>query len=150
MVSKEGHGRAKYNLGCRCDHCKRAESEYQKGRRREFAESVGDTSQMQPPDLSLITSRVTCINEAGPRANIAAAVESAVSVEIEALGTHPRPGLVATALALARILDNPKAVSTQPSAAATLAKLLDTLHKSGVGGKPKLATVRRMTSSERT
>jgi hypothetical protein len=44
-------------------------------------------------------------------------VESAVSLEIEELGAHQRPGLAAGASAMARILDNPKAVSSQPPAA---------------------------------
>jgi hypothetical protein len=73
------------------------------------------------------------------------AVEAAVQAEIEGLGSA-RTGLKATAIALARILDNPKAVSTQPAAAAKLADILETLRKNADGRKSKLATVRSMTS----
>jgi hypothetical protein len=72
-----------------------------------------------------------------------------VAEEIDGLGAHDRPGLAAACLALAAILDNPKAVSTQPTAAAKLFHLLGQLHKSTVN-RPKLASVRRMTRPERT
>lgn len=73
-------------------------------------------------------------------------VESAVSVEVEGLGADPQPGLVAAALALARILDNPKAVSTQPAAAKVLVALLEKLRSVATRGhRGSLAVVRTMT-----
>jgi hypothetical protein len=72
-------------------------------------------------------------------------VVEAVSLEIDGLGANLRPGLAAAALALARILDNPRAVSTQPAAAAQLVNILGQLRKSASGAKPKLAAVRQMT-----
>jgi hypothetical protein len=60
-----------------------------------------------------------------------------------------RPGLRAAALALAAVLDNPKATSTKPAAAAALVNMLDTLRKSTRGTRPKLASVRAMTSEKR-
>ena len=78
-------------------------------------------------------------------------VSERVSLEIswvEALDTT-RPGLVAAALALAGVLDNPKAVSSQPPAAGQLVNILNQLRKSAAGGKPKLASVRQMSRSER-
>jgi hypothetical protein len=54
--------------------------------------------------------------------------------------------LAATALALARILDNPKAISTQPAAAAKLAALLEKLRSaSALSGRGKLAVIKSMT-----
>ena len=42
-----------------------------------------------------------------------------------------RPGLAQAALALARLLDNPRAISQQAAAAKVLATLLDKLHQAG-------------------
>lgn len=44
-------------------------------------------------------------------------VESGVEAEIGGLASEARPGLAQAALALARIMDNPKAVNQQPAAA---------------------------------
>jgi hypothetical protein len=56
-----------------------------------------------------------------------------------------RPGLAQVALALARILDNPKAVSSQPAAAKVLAALLEKLRSEFARGRRgKLALVRQM------
>ena len=50
------------------------------------------------------------------------------------------------ALALARILDNPKAVGSQPAAAKVLAALLDKLRSASACGRPgHLTAVRTMT-----
>ncbi|MDT7723310.1 MAG: hypothetical protein QOE94_4321 [Mycobacterium sp.] len=66
--------------------------------------------------------------------------------EIQALGSSARPGLVAAAVAMARILDNPKAVSSQPPAARVLTSLLDKLRSaSAQGRRGRLAVVRTMT-----
>ena len=73
-------------------------------------------------------------------------VEAAVLAEVQALGSSPRPGLVAAAIAMARILDNPKAVSSQPPAARMLTSLLDKLRSaSAQGRRGRLAVVRTMT-----
>jgi hypothetical protein len=73
-------------------------------------------------------------------------VVEAVSREIEALDGHRRPGLAATAIALAAVMDNPKAISSQPAAAAKLSDLLEQIRKSGDGKRSKLASIRSMTS----
>lgn len=156
MATSERHGLKKYNNGCRCDQCKQAKSEYQRARRQRLAEAVGTVDEPAAAALRLLTGSqdksLTSANadEAGSSAQQTAAnsVYSAVSAEIEGLGGTPRPGLVATALALARILDNPKAVSTQPAAAAKLSDLLTQLHKGADSRKSRLAAVRAMTSTK--
>ena len=56
-----------------------------------------------------------------------------------------RPGMAQIALALARILDNPKAVGSQPAAANVLAVLLDKLRSASAGGRRgRLAVVRNV------
>lgn len=77
--------------------------------------------------------------------NTAGLVGSAVLDEIDAMGTHTRPGLAAAALALARVLDNPKAMSTQPAAARVLITTLDKLHSSLTQPRGRLACVRALT-----
>jgi hypothetical protein len=133
------------------DQCKCAESEYRKGLRGRHREEVGEFAAPPVTHLSLVESDshapVTSENVDISPANV---VEAAVMAEIQALGPHRRPGLVATAVALARVLDNPKAISTQPAAAGALLNVLNLLHKGAVGGKPKLATVRRMTRPQRS
>ena len=57
-----------------------------------------------------------------------------------------RPGLVQTALALARIMDSQRAMSQQPAAAAKLADILDRLRKGADARGSRLAAVRQMTS----
>jgi hypothetical protein len=73
-------------------------------------------------------------------------VESAVQDEINGLG-QTRPGLVAIALAMSRLLDSSRASSTQPAAAKVLVSVLDTLHKGAAQRRGKLAVVKSMTTS---
>jgi hypothetical protein len=73
-------------------------------------------------------------------------VVSGVAEAIESLAGHKRPDLAAAALALASVLDNPKAISTWPAAAAKMSDLMEQLRKSGDGKRSKLASVRSMTS----
>jgi hypothetical protein len=60
--------------------------------------------------------------------------------------SEARPGLAQAALAMARILDNPRAVNQQPAAAKVLGALLDKL-RSGSARSPRgnLALVETMT-----
>lgn len=61
------------------------------------------------------------------------------------MASESPPGLAQAALAMARILDNPKAVTTQPAAAKVLASLLDKLHSASARGRRGgLAVVRDM------
>ncbi|OBI90028.1 hypothetical protein A5661_03270 [Mycobacterium asiaticum] len=57
-----------------------------------------------------------------------------------------RPGLVAIALAMARIMDNPHAIPQQPAAAGRLIELLGKLSK-GQPLRGRLAAVQAMTTS---
>jgi hypothetical protein len=56
-------------------------------------------------------------------------VEAGVQDEISGPAAEARPGLAQTALALAHIMDNPKAVNQEPAAAKVLVTVLDTLRK---------------------
>jgi hypothetical protein len=118
---------------------------------------VGEFAARNTPDLALVRGRderpLTGANAKIRPANMPASppntldgVEAAVSAEIEAMGAHLRPGLAATALALARILDNPKALGQQPAAAKVLAALLEKLRSASARRRRgSLAVVRNMT-----
>jgi hypothetical protein len=127
MATRHGT-RRRYNEGCHCDECTAANTAYQQRYRQRPVEIVPLPQPVTPqPD------------EPGP-------VESGVEAEIEGLA-EPRPGLAQTALALARILDNPKSVNQQPAAAKVLASLLDKLRSaSAQRRRGKLAVVRTMTA----
>jgi hypothetical protein len=147
MAKSERHGIAKYNAGCRCDVCKKATSEYHRARRRRLAESVGDPQPPAGTGLRVIKGAADAVATSNDTEfEDRPSVVSAVSEAIESMAGHKRPDLAAAALALAAILDNPKAVSTQPAAAAKMSDLMDQIRKSGDQKKSKLASVRSMTS----
>jgi hypothetical protein len=62
-------------------------------------------------------------------------VESGVAAETDGLAAQARPGLAQVALALARIMDNPRAVATQPAAARQLVAILGTFVKAGAAAR---------------
>lgn len=132
------HGtRYRYVQGCRCSECKRAHRLYAADLQKRHA--TGDVA----PRV-----RVASAVFAGDSGELAAGpgrVEVAITQELEGLAqAAARPGLVETALAMARILDNPRSVSQQPAAAGKLADILDRLRKGSDQRKSRLASVRDM------
>jgi hypothetical protein len=75
-------------------------------------------------------------------------VEAAVLEEISGLSS-PRPGLVAAAVAMARVLDNARAVSSHPPAAGRLMQALELLWKSSPVRNGKLRLVKAMAAHPR-
>ncbi|MCV7208398.1 hypothetical protein H7J75_06980 [Mycolicibacterium canariasense] len=59
-----------------------------------------------------------------------------------------RPGEAEIAYALARLLDNPRAIGQHPQASARLSEMVDKLRKGADKKTGKLASVRRMTRPE--
>ncbi len=126
------HGtRRCYIGGCRCDDCTEANRLYfRRGRAADNARPPAAAVPLPAPGAS----------EPGP-------VESGVEAEIAGLA-EARPGMAQIALAMARVLDNPRAVNQQPAAAKVLASLLDKLHSvSASGRRGHLALVKSMTTS---
>jgi hypothetical protein len=114
---------SRYSQGCRCADCTEAHR------------------------LRAVDYR-TRKEESEPEPTSPGQVEKAVEAEIGGLAVS-RPSLAAIALAMARILDNPRAKSTQPPAAKVLVSVLDTLHKgSAQGRRGNLALVREMTTKD--
>ena len=108
-----------------------AESEYKKmHRQRVAAQRLGE---------------VPAVAEPGQRHGDGVVVV-AVRRELDGLaGVEDRPGMVAVALAMARLLDNPLAVAQHPAAAARLMELFALLGKGGSKRRGKLAVAREMT-----
>jgi hypothetical protein len=118
------HGSSRYAKGCRCAECTEAHRLRAVDYRTRKEESEPLPAQTAPGQ-----------------------VETAVEAEIGGLAVS-RPSLAAIAVAMARILDNPRAKSTQPQAAKVLVSVLDTLHKgSAQGRRGSLALVKSMTTS---
>ncbi|WP_375485111.1 hypothetical protein [uncultured Mycobacterium sp.] len=129
MAAKHGT-RQRYNQGCRCGGCSAANNRYQQGyRQRKLLPETAPVAADDP----------------GP-------VELAVQAELDNLpAPTDRPGVAAAALAMARLLDNPRAVGSQPSAAKVLAGLLRDLRSASVRGRyGRLKVVREMTDKEGT
>jgi hypothetical protein len=123
MVAEHGTRRRYLDEGCRCEDCRAANNAYQRDWRvRRLMGPVDEPA-------------------SGP-----GRVEAGVTEEIDGLAAQARPGLAAAALALARVLDNPPAISSHASAAKVLATLLDKLRAASARGRRGgLAMVRTMT-----
>lgn len=105
-------------------------------------EAVGEL-----PTVDTDRTRLVSIATDNPATSdyVESSVVAAFLEEISAL-ERPRPGLVAVALSLAAVLDNPRATSSKPPAAGALVNILNQLRKSAQGGKRKLTSVRQMTA----
>ena len=94
------HNRTRYLAGCRCDRCRKAQSDYRKDLRRR--------SKSKQPTERALTSVPSLPKPPAPPPTERAhpgPVEAGVRAEIEGL-TAKRPGLVEGALAMARLLDS--------------------------------------------
>jgi len=138
MSAKHGT-RHRYIDGCRCDDCKAANRDYQRDLRWRHAN--GEAGQ-RATVVSLPAAQEPVVSGPGP-------VERAVTSEIGGLTqADMRPALVETAVSLAKILDNPGAVSQQPADAGKLADILNRSHKGAAPRRGGLKLVRAMTTTE--
>jgi hypothetical protein len=133
MSAKHGTRRC-YVGGCHCDPCRAANRNYE--RERVARRANGEAPQLRRAPVVTLPEQPV-----GP-----GPVERAVTSEVSGLAlAAARPALVETAVSLAKILDNPRAISQQPAAAGKLVDLLDTLHKGAAPRRGGLALVRSMT-----
>ena len=115
-IRNEVHNRSRYQAGCHCDVCRKAQSDYRKRLRQR--KNAGR-------QLGLAASV-----DAGPATGSSTPVGDAVQRELDALGAaESRPGLAAAAMVMAAILDTPLYVGQQPAAAGRLVAILSMLHK---------------------
>jgi hypothetical protein len=137
-MSAEHGTHSRYSQGCRCDACTEGHRltalEYAQRKAAGQVRPRVQVAEIPPPSPNGPP-------EPGP-------VEAAVHEEINGMAAETRPGLVAIALAMARLLDNPKAVNQQPAAAKVLAAMLEKLRQaSAPGRRGHLAAVKSMTTS---
>ena len=148
------HGsRQSYAEGCRCQPCKTAASTYMREwKARRMGADLPAPTRGRPRKTA-----VTVAGSAAGSATVTAlpgahagspagAAESAVLEELASLtSAETRKGAAQAALAMARILDNPAAISQQPAAAAKLTAILEELRKGSARRKGRLASVQAMT-----
>ena len=144
------HGtRSRYNSGCRCAACKQAERDYQAARKQaRNVEKATGAEKVSPVAVLKDQRRPKASRETAQHSQPASeygAVEAAIREQLGALSTvESRPGEAEMAYALARMLDNPRALGQHPQAAARLSELVDKLRKGADKKTGKLAAVRRM------
>ena len=129
------HGTAnRYNQGCRCEDCK--DSHRLRAAAYRQRRVAGETRS----PVANVSPLAAGAPQSGP-----GPVEVGVGAELSDLA-DARPGLAQIALALARLMDNPRAVNQQPAAAKALVTLLDKLLRSASaqGRRGGLALVRAM------
>lgn len=132
------HGKRRtYAAGCRCVKCARANREYGIEYRRRRAERSGFASVS-----SLPASEPEDVEPGGEGSVLAGVAREIEGLELAEL----RPGLAATALSLARVLDDPRATNQKPAASKALMEVLSALHKGSDVRRSRLASVRSMTS----
>jgi hypothetical protein len=88
------------------------------------------------------------VNNASTCVDADRSVVAGVLAEVSTLES-PRPDLVAVAIALAEVMDNPKATTSKPPAAGRLLQVLEKLHSTASKRQTTLAVVRSMTSEKR-
>jgi hypothetical protein len=132
-IHNEVHNRSRYQAGCKCDVCRKAQSDYRK-RLRQRKNAGRQLGLAAPVD-------------AGPAAASSTPVSDAVRLELDMLGgaAEIRPGLAAAAMAMAAILDTPLYVGQAPAAAGRLVAILGMLHKLPNRRGGFLTSVRAMT-----
>jgi len=138
MAARHGT-RRRYTEGCRCDECRDAQRLYQQRYRERRANG----------DVAPVTNVTPEPDEVFKIEHLPGPVESGVTAEIDGLAAQARPGLAQAALALARVLDNPRAVNQHAAAAKVLSSLLDKLRAASARGRRGgLAVVRTMTEKD--
>ena len=145
------HGkRTTYVRGCRCDPCREANRLY----------GVNLSQRRRTGGPILVPLRPVNANPDGgtepqyqdtnmPNPDEPGRVERQVAAEIEQLTDRVRKGytgLIESALAMARIIDNTNLATTHPSAQRQLMVALDKLHSVSVGKKGGLAAVAEMSN----
>jgi hypothetical protein len=100
MAAKHGTRRC-YVAGCHCDACKAANRNYERER---FARRANGEAPLRRAPVVTLPEQPVVASGPGP-------VERAVTSEIGgSTQADMRPALVETAVSLARILDNPRAI----------------------------------------
>lgn len=163
------HGRSGYGRGCGCDVCCQAEHDYQQKRKAQGLQPRNGQSFRAVKDdneatVTQMPRRLHSVNSTGTEddsGSMTAAeekdhnrkpgrVERLTAEECEALSiAQERPGTVAQALQLARIMDNPKQIGLWPTTSRQLQSILSELRGSSKKkSKGRLARVQSLTATK--
>jgi hypothetical protein len=147
MAAKQ-HGTARaYRGGCGCEPCKDAYAAYRRQYRARKKRTAVTVAPVSPTALSDAT--VTSLRPAP--APVVGVAEQAVIDELTSLSSAvTRLSDVQGAIAMARILDNPNAISNQAAAQARLQNVMESLRKGSDRKKGRLASVQSMTRTTGT
>lgn len=141
------HGtRQCYANGCRLPECKTAQAKYQ----REYkARKAGVEIQIARQGRPRKGATVTALPVAAARPQTPRAVGPTEQATLDELATltsaETRKAMAAGVLVMARILDNPEALSQQPQAFAKLTAAMADLRQGSTRRKGRLASVQAMT-----
>ena len=145
-----------YMRGCRCVACKDAQKQYRAERRKSKNTEVGravlaavpdvPVQPVQPPPVQPEAAATPPVPDEDPQVPLSVVEETRREIATLA-GAELRPGLVAAALRMAQVLDNPEALTQWPQATSRLADVLEQLGKGGRKKRGNLATVRGMTGT---
>ena len=147
-MTSSKHGSSGYRQGCRCEVCKLANTEALRSYR-----AKNRTPRVPRPVVAVVERQratmpatVTTLPEP-EQEYVPGPVEQAVIDECATLSTaSTHLVLVETAKQLARILDTPGAVTTQPSAAAKIESIMERLRRGADTRKARLSSVRKLNS----
>lgn len=136
------HGtRQCYADGCRQPECKAAQAQYMREWKARKSGAVVEMPTRGRPRKGSAQERPDIGRAVGE-------AEQAVLEELETLSSAAtRKSAVAAALAMARILDNPLALTQQASAAGKLLTIMEELRKGSGRSKGRLASVQAMTKA---
>ena len=127
------HDRAAYRRGCRCEVCCEANRVYAREHKRRKKSEI--------PVANFATT-VAKLSDVTPRGRVVEAVARDLA---SCNAFDERPGLAATAMAMAELLDNPSATPQWPAAAARLTAILLEVVPAVPVRTSGLAAVREMT-----
>lgn len=142
------HGeRQCYADGCRCALCRQAQSRYRQEHKARQMGVVSEFPKAGRKPKTAAEAAVVAAQDAVP--GVAGWNEQQVLAELATLtSAETRKGAAASAIALAKILDNPNAVTSWVSAAKALPVILEELRKGSARKRGRLASVQQMTRTD--
>jgi hypothetical protein len=148
------HDRTRYQQGCRCSVCLEANRAYTsqyRQRRRMSGVRVVPALAAKPDPMNAVIGGDVLNGRVRVSADGPGPVVAAVLAEVDLLGVlASRPALCACAVAMAAILDNPGAITSQPSACRQLTSIMDELHRVAAPRRGRLAAVEAMSKPRGT
>lgn len=141
MAADVEHGLDRYRAGCRCSVCREANTTYM----RDYRAARRGLSKLPPqpdsPASVTLLKTPSAVDDVGPGAVEQGVIDRCTTGDLVSAAQR-MPDLVASCRALARILDDPRQVTTMPSAHRQLMLGVARLESAAaVGRRGRLASV---------